>query len=293
MKLNRQQLLLIVLAGFGVLRAGDWALTTMIQGPLDQRRNRGKAMEREIDKLEQTLADGRKAGQMLEDWRKQSLPENTEVARSLYRSWLLERVNEAGLQTPTVDSRSPSKRGGYRVLPFSMRARGSLDQFVQFMFDFSEAGLLHRVQSLDLNPAGSSGQFDITLNIETLMVPGAEGSELNTETSEWLVSDSMTDYQMISRRNIFGIGIAADPRSQSFVTAITRSNGEPQVWFKLRGDDKTLKLGKGGVLNVDDFHGTIAEISTQEVSIDAGGERWQLSVGDSLSDGSVVRTGQP
>ncbi|MCA9073491.1 MAG: hypothetical protein KDA93_00555 [Planctomycetaceae bacterium] len=290
MKLNRQQLLLIVLAGFGVLQAGDWALTNMIQGPLDQRRNRGKAMERERDKLKQTLTDGRKAGQMLADFRKQSLPENTEVARSLYRSWLLERVNEAGLQSPTVDSRSPSKRGGYRVLPFSMRARGSLDQFVQFMFDFSEAGLLHRVQSLDLNPAGSTGQFDITLNIETLMVPGANGVALNTDSSDWLVSDSMTDYQVISRRNIFGIGMAEDPRRQSFVTAITRSNGQPQVWFKLRGDDKTLKVGEGDTISVDDFHGTIAEISTQEVSIDADGKRWHLSVGDSLADGSAVQS---
>ncbi len=288
MNLNRQHVLLILLAGFGVLRAGDWVLSTMVQGPLDQRRNRGQAIDREIEKLEQTLADGRKAGTMLEAWRTESLPENTEVARSLYRSWLLERVNDAGLLAPTVDSRSPSNRGGYRVLPFSLRARGSLDQFIQFLFNFSEAGLLHQVQSLDLNPAGSTGLFDIVMSIETLMIPGAQGSELNTGTSDWLVSDSMTDYTVISRRNIFGIGTAFDPRRQTFVTAITRSNGQPQVWFKLRDNAQTLKLREGDTLSIDDFQGTIAEIFEQDVSIDADGERWLLSVGDSLADGFAV-----
>ncbi len=288
MKLNRQQVLLIVLAGFGVLSAGDWVLTTMIQGPLDKRKARTRAIEKEIEKHEKTLADGRKAGQFLDEWRKQSLPANTEVARSLYRSWLLERVNAAKLLSPTVDSRSPSNRGQYRVLPFSLRARGTLDQFVQFLFDFSEAGLLHRVQSLDLNPAGSSGFFDITLSIEALMIPGAEGDELNTEPSDWLVSDSVGDYDVISRRNIFGVGMAFDPRRQTFVTAITRSNDQPQVWFKVRDHDKTLKLREGDTIDVDDFQGTIAEIFEQDVTIDADGERWLLSVGDSLADGFAV-----
>jgi len=288
MKLNRQQLMLIVLAGFGMLSGGDWVLTTMIQGPLDQRTARTRAIEKEIEKREQTLADGRKAGQFLDEWRKQSLPTNTEVARSLYRSWLLERVNAAKLLAPTVDSRSPSNRGPYRVLPFSLRARGTLDQFVQFLFDFSEAGLLHRVQSLDLNPAGSSGLFDITLSIEALLLPGVEGDELNTEPSDWLVSDSVNDYDVISRRNIFGVGMAIDPRRHTFVTAITRSNDLPQVWFQVRDSDKTLKLREGDTIDVDDFQGTIAEIFEQDVTIDADGERWLLSVGDSLADGFAV-----
>ncbi|MCA9109351.1 MAG: hypothetical protein KDA52_05360 [Planctomycetaceae bacterium] len=288
MKFNRQQVLLIVLAGFGLLRAGDWALTTLIQGPLDQRKAKTRALEKEIEKNEKILADGRKAGTFLEAWRQQSLPADTEVARSLYRSWLLERVEAAHLLSPTVDSRSPSNRGRFRVLPFSMRARGSLDQLVQFLFDFSEAGILHRIQSLDLNPAGSSGFFDITLSIEAVMIPGTEADELNAEPSDWLVSDFVSDYQVISRQNIFGVGMAVDPRRQTFVTAITRSNDQPQVWFKVRDQDQALKLREGDTIDVDDFRGTIAEILEHDVTIDADGERWLLSIGDSLADASAV-----
>ena len=116
----------------------------------------------------------------------------------------------------------------------------------------------------------------------------APPDELNAEPSDWLVSDFVSDYQVISRQNIFGVGMAVDPRRQTFVTAITRSNDQPQVWFKVRDQDQTLKLREGDTIDVDDFRGTIAEILEHDVTIDADGERWLLSIGDSLADASAV-----
>ena len=40
MKPNRQQILLALLAVIAVIQVGDWALNTMIQGPLQLRRAR-------------------------------------------------------------------------------------------------------------------------------------------------------------------------------------------------------------------------------------------------------------
>src|SRR5690606_12972665 len=98
-------------------------------------------------------------------------------------------------------------------------------------FDFSRVQQLHRLQSFDLNPVGSSGQFDLAMSIEALMVPGSESTAINAEPqTEYLASDDLAAYDVISRRNIFGIGtMMLDPRRNTYVTAITKSNGEPQV----------------------------------------------------------------
>ncbi len=291
MKLTRQHLLLGALIAIGAVSGGDWLLKSMIQGPLDERRARTEQLEEEVEKLEKVLAAGRRAGKKIDAWQKRSLPADTELARSLYRSWLLERIEAAKLQSATVDSGSAVKRGGaFRAIPFTIRAKGTLDQFTQFLFDFSQASQLHRIQSLDLNPVGTSGQFDVAMSIDAIMVPGSKQRDLNRETaSQFLASADVADYDVISRRNIFGVGSTMlDPRRNTFVTAIIKSNGEPQVWFTMRVDDKVLKLRQGDAISVDEFQGTIAEILARDVVIDADGERWLLSVGDNLTEGFPV-----
>jgi hypothetical protein len=291
MRLSRQHLLLGLLIGVGALTAGDWVLSSLIQQPLEQRRARGRQLQEEIEEHEKTLADGRRAGKMIEQWRDRSLPADIELARSLYRSWLLERIEAAKLQAATVDSGSASSRGGlYRSLPFTVRVQGTLDQLTELLFEFSQAAHLHRIQSLDLNPVSNGGLFDLSLGIDALIVPGAERKQLNPETTTvHLASAELEDYRLISRRNIFGIGSAhLDPRRQTYVTAITRSNGEPRVWFTLRVEDKVLKLRPGDVISVEGFHGTIAEVWEQDVVIDAAAERWLLTVGENLAEALPV-----
>jgi len=291
MKPTRQQLLLGALVAIGAIRIGDWVLTSAIQGPLDERRARAEQLEEEIAELEKVLADGRRAGKKIEAWQEQSLPADTEEARTLYRSWLLQRIEAAKLQSATVDSGSSVNRGGaFRALPFTVRARGTLDQFTRFLFDFSRVSQLHRLQSFDLNPVGTSGQFDLAMSIEALMVPDSDRTTLNEDPQpEYLASADVGAYDVIARRNIFGIGtMMLDPRRNTYVTAITKSNGESQVWFTLRVADEVRKLRQGDVLTVDDFQGTIAEILPRDVVVDAEGERLLLSVGDNLTEGFAV-----
>lgn len=291
MKLSRQHLLLGVLALVGVVRVGDWVLTSLIQGPIDERKTRAADLNGEITKLNNVLREGRSAGQEIEAWQQRSLPAETETARTAYRSWLMSQVEAAKLQSATVDSGSPvSRGGGTRAMPFTVRARGTLDQLTRFLFEFSQASQLQRVQSLDLNPAGAGGLFDMALGVEALMVPGTSRSTINVEPiPDQLASTNPAHYNVISRRNFFGVGSGMlDPLRNTFVTAITSSNGEPQVWFTKRLADEVVKLRVGDVLTVDDFQGTIAEILPRDVVIDAAGERWLLSVGENLNERFAV-----
>lgn len=291
MKLTRQHLLLGVLVAVGAVRLGDWALTSLIQGPIDEREARTAELEEEIGDLENVLAEGRKAGQRIEQWQQRSLPADTETARTAYRSWLMSRVESARLQSATVDSGSPvSRGGGTRALPFTVRARGSLNQLTRFLFEFSQTAQLQRVQSLDLNPIGAGGQFEMALGVEALMIPGTQTTTLNvSHTADHLASANVAEYDVISRRNIFGVGSAMlDPLHNTFLTGITTSNGESQAWFSMRLADEDVRLRVGDVLEVDTFHGTIAEILQRDVLIDAAGERWLLTIGENLNDRFAV-----
>ncbi|MEZ6043013.1 MAG: hypothetical protein R3C20_21125 [Planctomycetaceae bacterium] len=106
MKVNRQQVLLGVLILTGVLRAGDFVLSSMIQGPLQELRGDNSELQETIEKQEKLLAEARTAGQRIEAWQQRSLPFDTETARSLYRNWLLDIVRQAKLRAATVDSDS-------------------------------------------------------------------------------------------------------------------------------------------------------------------------------------------
>ena len=282
--MNRQHLLLGVLAIFGLLNVGDWVLNTAIQGPLQDRRDRAEALQEGIEKRQALLKATRKAGQQISEWKKRSLPANSEVARSLYRSWLHGHVTECGLSNAVVDSGSPSpRRGLYTSLPFSVRGRGTLDQFTRLMFCVTDAGHLHRVKDISLTPSGD-GAFDISLSIEALIVAGTKRTDrLATTKGGILASESAEAYAVISRENLFGIGYR-DPLASTYVTAITWKNGKPLVWISDELTDTVQKLGIGEELKVETFCGTIVAATDEEVAFEVGSRQLIVELGESLAE---------
>jgi len=125
-------------AGVGLIAAlygGNWLYQANYEAPLAERRAETDSLREDIAKRELDLARFRKASQELKQWRAQSLPSDTEVARSLYQAWLVELVGAAELVNPNVDSSEPSTRKGmYDSLNFSVRGRGTLEQLTQFLF---------------------------------------------------------------------------------------------------------------------------------------------------------------
>lgn len=295
MKPNRQQVLLGLLAVIAVIQVGDWVLNTMIQGPLQLRRARTEQLQADIKKREASLAETRNAAKQIDGWMKQSLPSDPEVTRSVYRSWLLSLIRTTKLRNATVDSGSPSTRKAkdnkvlFRSMPFSVRCRGSLAEFNAFLFQFSNAGQLHQISSMTLNPIGATGQFDISLGIETLLLAGRKGDALNTAPSDLLVSRDFSHYQSIVKDNIFGIGIDnTDPMKHTIISAITFSNGVPQVWITEQLSNRTLQVAIGVDFDTVALSGRVIEVHEQDVIIETSGERMQFPIGKPFSEGVVV-----
>lgn len=286
MKLERQHILVGILILFAVLRAGDYVLTSMIQGPLRQLNGENNELRDKIEQREALLAESRTAGQKLELWRKRSLPTDTETARSLYRNWLLETIRSAKLRNATVDSGSPANRRGlYRSMPFNIQARGSLQEVTAALYRFETSPQLHRIVNLRLTPMGITGQFDVSMSVEALVIPDAKRTSLPKGEAKILASPHERDYAVIARNNVFGIGIdQQDPMKLTILSAVTYRNGVPMAWITEQIHDRVHKLPSGATFDTTALSGRIVRVDAESVVIESGEQQLSLRIGQSFAE---------
>jgi hypothetical protein len=284
--MNRKNLMLLVLGVILAFYAGEWLLDKLLTAPLDARNAKTKVLEGDLQKRKAELAKARQAGKKLSDWERQSLPSDTEVARSLYQGWLLELVNHVGLADPNVNSNEPaSYKGQFTTLGFSIRGRGTLEQLGKFLFEFYSAGHLHQIQSIVITPLQKTGELDLSITIDALALPGADRKDrLSAERSDRLASAKPEDYRSIVQRNLFAVGGGLDPTDQTYLSAVNYVDGEPEAWFTLRNSDELLKLRKGSRLEIGQFSGKLIEIDDADVILESDGQRWLLTIGDNLTE---------
>ncbi|MCH5375100.1 MAG: hypothetical protein JJ992_14085, partial [Planctomycetes bacterium] len=169
----RQYALAAVFLAMVAYFGGTWLVDHLIQGPLQAAQLDTERLQGDIKKREQALANIRAAGKLLEQWEQQSLPADTEVARSLYQAWLVELVDDVQLNNPSVTSSEPvTRKGLYHSLTFSVRGRGTLDQLTRFLLAVYQTDLLHQIRSLTITPLQRSEQLDLSMSIEALILIG-------------------------------------------------------------------------------------------------------------------------
>lgn len=124
-----------------------------VQSLFDERHTRIESLEREISDKKATNSRGNKANKKLADWQHRSLPTDLVLARSLYKNWL------AGLAERTRLSRADvtlgadmPKPGIYVKVPVNVRGQGTMEQVVQFLFEFYQADHLHYIRQMQLTP---------------------------------------------------------------------------------------------------------------------------------------------
>ena len=283
---SRKYLLYLALAGIALCFGGDYIWRSNVEDPLERKKELKEKLQEEIKKKKKDLAKSKAAAKKLDILEMSSLPSEPEIARSLYRTWLLELVEKSEFHTAHVESgAATSRKGFYDTLGFSVRGKGTLQHVVRFLFEFYRGGHLHRIQQMSLTPLGKTGSLDVIITIEALILPGTDRKDtLSTRKSNWLNFRSLADYGIIAQRNFFGVGGESDPSQQAYLTAVTRDNGEPEIWVTLRGQDKLRKLHLGDQFEIGQFNGTVVDILDDDVVFESAGERYLLSVGEPFAD---------
>jgi len=287
----------ILTAAFGALVlfwAGDWLSRNALRGPMDVRRAKAARLNKQIQAKQKEFNRLRADGKQLDAWAEQSLPSNVEVARGLYQAWLLELADHVGLTGTNVDSSDPTNvKGMYHVLSFSMRGRGTVEQLTKFLFEFYRSNHLHQVRGIQITPAGRGESLDLSFAIEALALRGLKRQDrLSNASSDRLVFDSLQDYQAIVRRNIFvASGHVVDVTGQARLTAVTQIDGRPLAWFSADGPLRTIKAVEGETLQLGTLQAKVTEILDHDVILEVDGQRWLMSIGDSIMQASALPPG--
>jgi len=112
----------------------------------------------------------------LEEAAGRSLPADPGRASALYQAWLVQQLNNSGIEAATVNPSIPitDEFLGHRI-PFSIECDASAAAIATFLDRFSGSPLLHRITNLQI--VNSSNGFDdnhrLAVSIEALALPTA------------------------------------------------------------------------------------------------------------------------
>jgi hypothetical protein len=296
--------LVVALVGILGLRYGyDW-----VGQQFERRQQRILALRKEVQTKEFQVLKGNKASQRMASYESRSLPSDRELARSLYQHWLIGLVDKAGLAGGVTSQAPRTQRGEFDRLSFTLNAQGTLTKVVQLLHSFYDAGHLHQVKSLTINPLQDGQKFDLMLAIEALALPRTE----NTTSLAEVASPRPRTMELaaytkdIVDRNIFApykpptppVTVAPKPAPPAFdvakhtkVSGIVSQNGQSQVWLSNRTTGEVLRLGEGSAFNVGNLSGVVERIGTHDIEIVADGQRLLLAIGESLREGSPLPEG--
>ena len=289
MNAKRKQILCGLLGVIVLFLFGDYLWQDRVQKPLTELKGDYDALLEDLKKQTGTFKRTKELPIRIAAWKKQALPANTETARSVYRNWLLQTIRQANLRNARVDSGSPSSRFGFRILPVNAQARGTLSEVTDALFSFENAALLHRIDSIRLTPIGDSGQFDLAMSVQAVMMPGIKRDFLKPERAFRLASAHRRSYDVIARDNIFGIDVDhRDPMKTTLLTGVTWRNGNPQVWITEQMADRVHKLASGATFDTTALSGRIAEVGDDWVIIESGEQQFRLTIGQSFAEATML-----
>lgn len=286
MKLERKQLLI----GLLVLVVGGYFINSLCDRfyfkPLARESQLEKSMQKKLSDTGLKIRKLDKKLKLRDELRTQALPSNTELASSLYQSWLINLVTSLGVSNPKVDSTSPIAEGELTRLQFTLRGKANLKQFTNLLFEFYRAGHLHKIRQAVLTPTGGSEQMDLSLTVEAIALENSQNeTSLTSLPSGRLVSENLDDYLGIPRRNLFGKGMLSPTIRSTRLTAITSDRfGRHEAWFSIpqKGLTHYLEVGESAV--IDSLELKVTEIKGDSVRIEIDGNPGLLEVGKSVAD---------
>ena len=284
---------LLLYGGLGLVAivfVGDKLLTSFVDEPLQKAEAVYSAIEQQIRNHELELAKAEQALTLLPELQERSLPRKLDLAKSEYQAWLLQLVSEIGLRAPAVNPKDAvNQKNLLHVLKFDVRGRGTLTQIADFLFQFYQAGHLHKITSMTLNPLQTSRQVDMSVSIEAISLSTAtRDDQLTSRTSDQLASSNLKEYSALASRDLFNISGGNLVAQQTILTAITADvRGTWEAWFSgPRGETKVVRAGEA--LVTVPFSAKLLGITENHVLISIEGDTRKLGIGRSLSEATMT-----
>ena len=293
--MNRRTLYLLAGAACVLLLyGGDMAYRTWYEEPRDALDRRLTKLTKDLSKARTAEVAGKKDSKQLSFLTAYSLPYDLELATSEYQDWLLQVAKRNQLEDASVDASAPRpitvkarvKKGQREVahrIGFGLRARTDLQHVTSFLYEFYEAGHLHKITDLAITPRSGGREIDVTLSIETLVLDACDReSELSQVTWDRLAGQTPDDFSILAKRNIFARGVSKSLMGIELSGITFDRKGRGEAWFAVGSARQTQIVGVGQVLVSDASQFEVTKVEPTRVSIDWNGDTIWISVGQSL-----------
>ncbi len=304
----------LMLAGIAVLVAAwfGWGLLVSYQNGYDRR-------VRELAELDEALfdagVDARRARQSLrrlETYQEESLPSDPDVARSVYSAWLIDTIQESGLDLGSVKWASTRRyEDAATALAFTATASGKPAAVVKLLDAYYRLGVLHQLTNLQLRPAGEEGEeLSVTLTSVAMVVSGATreaGLPAAPREPARLAKPSADDYvTSLVGRNLFASYTPPPPNpapttivkespkpkpspppfddaEHAKLTGVVRYGDAFEAWVTILTTGKRLYLHDGDTLEVGQFKGRVESVRQRDMTVVAeDGATFTVDLGEML-----------
>jgi hypothetical protein len=209
------------------------------------------ALEAKIKDQQQQVRRAQRAAEQFAQLKQRSLPGDAEVARSLYKAWLIDLAEkQIKLNDPIVAPGSISPGKVYQRIGIAIGGRGTLPQLTELLHAIYSVDYLHQIRSLRVKPVPDSKLLEISLGMDALVVAGADPAhQLTPKPSARLGGRKLADFQkLIFERNLFGpenhapqIADLSRQRAETgktFTLAVKATDADPldKISFRLAED---------------------------------------------------------
>lgn len=295
--MNQREKLLVGAVGLLVILWGGTVGWGRYQAALTSNQNQQSSAEQQLSEARTASDRGLQAQRMLRGWRRQSLPTNLDIAKSLYQDWLRKQLIEAGLTVRELtENTSRSAQKHFSQVTFVVNAQGTLDELTEFLYRFYQSDHLHRISAATLTPTTTRRALTVALTIDALSLPDSPRSDQLAEGSSDLFSESLEEFrQEIVSRNVFVAYGVAEPSEQqvaeaakAFITSLTEGEGGWQMAIRMSDSGKVSYFRVGDEIQIGQFTGRVEAIDGRRVIVSQEEKRVQIFGGKNLGQAVVI-----
>lgn len=256
----------------------------------------------ELSNSRTATARGRRAQQKLSQWRRQSLPSDPDIAKSLYQDWLQQQLTAAGLQVKELNNRSSrTSSENYQQFSFVVNASGKLNQLTDFLYRFYQAKHLHRISAANLAPTDERKSLSISLTVDALLLDNADRKDQLADGASEELQQTLDQFSNdIVGRNLFAThqpkkAMPADSvaqpdedaeAKQARISGINYGQDGWQMSIRMEDSGKISYYREGDRIRIGRFRGRIVELdgNLRRVVVATKSRRLLIRLGDTLAD---------
>ncbi|MEO0529871.1 MAG: hypothetical protein AAF266_04750 [Planctomycetota bacterium] len=312
---QREKVLAGAIVGLLLLWAGWRGLSSYTEG-YDDRVAELSRLDDELFDEQMEARRARRALGRLERFQEQSLPKDPEVARSAYSAWLVESIQQAGLELASVKWASTRRyEEAATALTFTVNASGTPKSVASWLDAYYRLDALHQLTNLQLRPSDEDGDdWSLAVTTTALIVAGTQREEglpaamPDTERLRLASADAYAD--SLAGRNVFARytppppprpekpKVASKPAEKkkpspppfddaehAQLTGIVETGTQLEAWVRVRTTGETLRLHAGDLLEVGLLKGTVQAVLPREMVVEGDdGQTWRAALGDKLRE---------